>query len=121
MLDQVRRKATTVSAGGATLVRLYQLAHVVFLFPCCDGDKMTCAILSVNNYFAKNYVAVIPRLCYVFPINRGNVQMTNVKQMNREDLQKIGNAEALNEILARNARLATAKQIMRELKEKARE
>jgi len=47
--------------------------------------------------------------------------MTNVKQMDRNALEKIGNAEALNEILARNARLAAAKQIMRELKEKARE
>jgi hypothetical protein len=42
--------------------------------------------------------------------------MTNVKQMNREALEQIGSAEALSEILARNARLATAKQIMRELK-----
>lgn len=47
--------------------------------------------------------------------------MTNVKQMDREALEKIGNAEALAEILARNARLATAKQIMREIKERARE
>jgi hypothetical protein len=37
---------------------------------------MTCAVLSVNNYFAKNYVAAIPRLCYVFPIAKGNVQMS---------------------------------------------
>mgnify|MGYP006985679518 CR=1 FL=1 len=25
---------------GATLVRLYQLAHVVILFSCCDGDNI---------------------------------------------------------------------------------
>lgn len=42
--------------------------------------------------------------------------MTNVKQMSREDLKTIGSKEALNEILARNARLATARQIIREIK-----
>ena len=42
--------------------------------------------------------------------------MNTVKQMSREDLKKIGSKEALNEILARNARLAAARQIIREIK-----
>jgi hypothetical protein len=42
--------------------------------------------------------------------------MTNVKQLNRENLQKIGTAEAFNEILERNTRLAAARKIIREIK-----
>jgi hypothetical protein len=42
--------------------------------------------------------------------------MTNVKQMSREDLKKIGIVEALNEILERNTRLAAARKVIRELK-----
>ena len=41
--------------------------------------------------------------------------MTNVKQLSREDLKKIGTAEALNEILERNTRLAAARKIIRKI------
>lgn len=42
--------------------------------------------------------------------------MTEVKQMNREDLKALGTAEALNEILARNIRMAAARKIIREIR-----
>jgi hypothetical protein len=66
MLGQVRRKATTIGACGAGLVRVYQLGHV-FLLLCCYGDNISASHLPVNNYFAKDFLAPIPRLCYVFP------------------------------------------------------
>jgi hypothetical protein len=42
--------------------------------------------------------------------------MIELKQMSREELKNIGTAEALNEILDRNTRLAAAKKIIREIK-----
>lgn len=43
--------------------------------------------------------------------------MSNVKQMNREDLKKLGTAEAFREILLRNTRLAAARTVMRALQD----
>ena len=41
--------------------------------------------------------------------------MTNIKQLDRDELRALGTVEALNEILLRNARMARAREVMRKL------
>lgn len=46
---------------------------------------------------------------------QGETKMTNIKQLDRDELRALGTVEALNEILLRNARMARAREVMRKL------